>query len=405
MKYNFDNNLNRFDTNCIKWDFLETFFQKTDLNALWVADMDFQIPQEILEQLRKRLEHGVFGYTGLSESYYNSVIKWFNKRYNWNIKSNWIITTPGVVPALSIAIQEFTEKEDEIIIQSPVYFPFKEAIELNNRKVVNNKLVLKNNKYYINWSDLEEKAKTAKMLILCSPHNPVSRVWTEEELTKLGNICKKNDLLIFSDEIHADIIFEGHRHLPTASINSNIQNRTIAAFACSKTFNLAGLHLASIIIPSFSLRKKFKGALQKLHLTLPNIFGMVGTEAAYQYGEDWLEELLIYLWENYKFVDSYLEENIPQLTVIKPEGTFLLWLDCSKLNFNDNDLATFFIQEAKLALTNGIMFGSGGSGFMRLNIGCPKSNLVSALDSLKKAISNIEQSKSGLKNAPSLQKC
>ncbi len=219
MKYNFDNNLNRFDTNCIKWDFLETFFQKTDLNALWVADMDFQIPQEILEPLRKRLEHGVFGYTGLSKSYYNSVINWFNKRYNWNIKSNWIITTPGVVPALSIAIQEFTEKDDEIIIQSPVYFPFKEAIELNNRKVVNNKLVLKNNKYYINWSDLEEKAKTAKMLILCSPHNPVSRVWTEEELTKLGNICEKNDLLIFSDEIHADIIFEDHPHLPTATIN------------------------------------------------------------------------------------------------------------------------------------------------------------------------------------------
>ncbi len=405
MKYNFNKNIDRFGTDCIKWDFLETFFQKKDLNALWVADMDFQTPPEILKPLQERLNHGVFGYTGLTDSFYNSVINWFTERYSWSIKKNWIITTPGVVPALSIVIQEVTEKDDEIIIQSPVYFPFKEAIELNDRKVIDNKLILKDKKYYINWSDLEEKAKTAKMLILCSPHNPVSRVWTEEELTKLGSICEKNDLLIFSDEIHADIIFKGHQHLPTASINLNIQNRTIAAYACSKTFNLAGLHLATIIIPSFSLRKKFKGGLEKLHLTLPNIFGVVGTEAAYQYGEEWLEELLTYLWKNYKFVDEYLKANIPQLSVIKPEGTFLLWLDCSKLNLSDNELATFFIQDAKLALTNGIMFGSGGSGFMRLNIGCPKSNLVSALESLNTAISNIERSKLELKNAPSLHKC
>ncbi len=388
MNYNFDNTVNRTNTSCIKWDFLNAFFGEKELHAMWVADMDFKTPPEILRPIEERAAHGVFGYTAKSDDFYTAVISWFKKRYDWDIKKDWIVTTPGVVPALNLAMREFTEKGDGVIIQSPVYFPFKDSVELNNRKLLDNSLLLRNGRYEIDWSDLEKKAESAKMFLFCSPHNPVSRVWTVQELEQLGDLCNKHDLLVFSDEIHADIIFKPHKHIPTAEINNTLANRTIAAYATSKTFNLAGLQLSVNIIPNDTVRERFKLTLERLHLTMSNIFGIVGTQAAYEHGEQWLDELLIYLWQNYIRVKNYLRDNIPEITVIEPEGTYLLWLDCRKLEMSDEELAAFFVQKAGLALTNGIMFGPGGGGFMRMNIGCPQSSIIKGLESIKKAMAD-----------------
>lgn len=388
MKYDFNKQIDRVNTSCIKWDYLNAFFGKTELHAMWVADMDFKAPPEILIPIVQRAAHGVFGYTAKSDEFYTTLIGWFKRRYNWLIKKEWIVTTPGVVPALNLAMQEFTKNGDAIIIQSPVYFPFKDSVELNHRKLLDNPLVLKNGHYEIDWQDLEKKAESAEMFLFCSPHNPVSRVWTAKELERLGNICEKHDLLVFSDEIHADIIFKPYKHIPTATISKALSNRTIAAFATSKTFNLAGLQLSVNIIPNTNIRNKFKLALERLHLNMSNIFGIVGTQAAYKYGEQWLDELLPYLWQNYLTVKTYLQENIPEISVIEPEGTFLLWLDCRKLALNDEELAAFFVQKASLALTNGIMFGPGGGGFMRMNIGCPRQCVLKGLESIKIAMTD-----------------
>ncbi len=402
MKYDFNKKVNRSNTSCIKWDYLNAFFGKNDLNAMWVADMDFKAPPEILKPIQKRAAHGVFGYTAKPDEFYSAVISWFKRRYDWDIEKDWIVTTPGVVPALNLTMQEFTKAGDGIIIQPPVYFPFKDSVKLNERILLDNTLVLRDGHYEVDWEDMEKKAESAEMFLFCSPHNPVSRVWTAEELERLGNICERHDLLVFSDEIHADIIFKPHKHIPTAKISNNLANRTIAAYATSKTFNLAGLQLSLNIIPNENIRERFKLTLERLHLCMSNIFGIVGTQAAYDYGEQWLDELLPYLRQNCLTVRNFLNENIPEITVIEPEGTFLLWLDCRNLGLDDEKLAAFFVQKAGLALTNGIMFGPGGSGFMRMNIGCPERNLIKGLKSLKKAMADDSPilAGSGPVNAP-----
>jgi cystathionine beta-lyase len=386
MKYDFSKAINRRNTNCLKWDCLNAFFGKEDLNAFWVADMDFKAPEEILTPILNRAEHGVFGYTAKPDAFYAAIINWFKKRYHWAIEKEWIVTTPGVVPALNLSIQEFTETGEGVIIQSPVYFPFKESVELNNRTLIDNELILLRGRYEINWNDLEKKAESAKMLVFCSPHNPVSRVWSKSELEQLGEICRKHDLLVFSDEIHADIVFPPHIHIPVASVSPDLADRTIAAYATSKTFNLAGLQLSVNIIPNSDVRRRFNLTMQKLHMNMSNIFGIVGTQAAYTHGEEWLDELLVYLFQNYTTVKSFLHESIPGISVIEPDGTFLLWLDCRELGLTDKELSALFVQKAGLALSDGILFGPGGSGFMRMNIGCPAQNIIAGLESLKKAL-------------------
>lgn len=386
MKYDFDSPVDREGTDCMKWDYLEAFFGRGDLNALWVADMDFKAPPEILEPVISRAEHGVFGYTAKPEGFYEAVINWFEKRYSWTIEKEWIVATPGVVPALNLAIQTFTEPGDGIIIQPPVYFPFEESIRLNGRRTLNNQLLLAENSYSMDMADLEKKAADASMLILCSPHNPVSRVWEKDELQEMERICRENGLLVFSDEIHADIVFKPAVHLPTATVSGYLKNHTIAAYATSKTFNLAGLQLSVNIIPDEKLREGFENSIARLHMNMSNIFGITATQAAYAKGGNWLDQLLEYLWENYLAADSYMKEHIPEIRVLKPEGTFLLWLDCRDLDLTDDMLASLFVNKAKLALTNGSMFGPGGSGFMRINIACPRRNLLKALDSLEQAV-------------------
>jgi len=386
MKYNFDRKVDRSGTDCVKWDYLESFFRRDNLNALWVADMDFKAPDTILKPLIERVQHGIFGYTAKPEGFYEAVIDWFGKRYGWRIENEWIVTTPGVVPALNLAMQTFTEPGDGVIIQPPVYFPFRESIELNGRKLLNNPLRLSENRYTMDMTHLDEMAKNASMLVLCSPHNPVARVWTPDELREMGDICERHQLLLFSDEIHADIVYSPSNHRPSAMVSDYLMSKSISAYATSKTFNLAGLQLSVNIVPDERIREEFKHSLARLHLNMSNIFGIVGTQAAYANGEEWLDQLIEYLWGNYIAVKEYIDENISGIQVLKPEGTFLLWLDCRKLDLSDRQLASLFVNRAGLALMAGELFGPGSSGFMRLNIACPRINLTEALESLRKAL-------------------
>ena len=390
MKYNFDRIIDRKNTNCFKWDYTKQIFDKEDVIPLWVADMDFAAPDAVVQKLIKRAEHGIFGYSFEPEEYYKVFIEWLEKRHNWKIKKEWIVNTTGIVPAINFAIQCFTEPGDNIIVQTPVYFPFFESIKKNERKVVNSQLRLTGTRYEIDFEDLEEKLKSdVKIMLFCSPHNPVGRVWSQEELQKVGELCLQNNVLLISDEIHADLILNNNKHIPISSLSAEIQDITISMYAPSKTFNVAGLFTSSIIIPNPEIRKEYKKFMEKLGLHLLNNFGIDAFIAAYKDGEEWLEQLLDYLWKNYEFVQKYLKTNIPQIKAIELEGTYLMWLDCRELKLKQKELIELFVNKAGLGLNNGTVFGAGGYGFMRLNIGCSIKLLEKALEQLKEAIESI----------------
>ncbi len=390
MKYNFDRIIDRKNTNCFKWDYTKQMFDKEDVIPLWVADMDFAAPDAVVQKLIKRAEHGIFGYSFEPEEYYKVFIEWLEKRHNWKIKKEWIINATGIVPAINFAIQCFTEPGDNILVQTPVYFPFFESIKKNERKVVNSQLRLTGTRYEIDFEDLEEKLKSdVKIMLFCSPHNPVGRVWSQEELQKVGDLCLQNNVLLISDEIHADLILNNNKHIPISSLSAEIQDITISMYAPSKTFNVAGLFTSSIIIPNPEIRKEYKKFMEKLGLHLLNNFGIDAFIAAYKDGEEWLEQLLDYLWKNYEFVQKYLKTNIPQIKAIELEGTYLMWLDCRELKLKQKELIELFVNKAGLGLNNGTVFGAGGYGFMRLNIGCSIKLLEKALEQLKEAIESI----------------
>lgn len=386
--YSFDSIINRVGTNSVKWDNLKELYDRDDLIPLWVADMDFKAPSEIVEALKDRVEHNVYGYTFPSDKYYNAVISWMKRRHNWTIERDWIVYTPGVVPALSYAIRAFTKPGDKIILQSPVYHPFYSAIEDNGRHVVNNPLTYKDGKYYMDYEDLESKIDSkTKLLILCNPHNPVGRVWTKNELRKLADICIKNDILIISDEIHFDIVYRGNEHTVFGSLSPEISANSIVLTAPSKTFNVAGLQVSNVIIPNRKLRERFAMETEKDHISSPNIFGGEALIAAYDKCEYWLEELLDYLEGNRDFFINFIEERIPKLKIVNPEGTYLMWVDCSELNMNPEELSDFFVNKCRVALNSGEMFGEEGKAFQRFNIGCPRSILKEALERIERAIS------------------
>ena len=390
MIHDFDSPVNRRDTSCLKWDYLDAFFGRDDLISMWIADMDFRLPDSILSAVVSRAGHGVFGYTARPKAFYDSVEKWFSNRYGLKIDQEWIVTTPGVVPAFSFALQEFSAPGDGVIIQPPVYHPFEETIGLNQRRLVVNPLVLSGGRYLLDLEDLEAKAPQARLLVLCSPHNPVARVWSEKELRSVMEIAERHDLIVFSDEIHADIVFKPHKHYPTLLLGEGAARRTIAAYATSKSFNLAGLQLSVIVIPDPVLRKRYTEFIGKLHLAGSNIFGIVGTQTAYEQGGEWLDQLLDYLWGNYIFVRDFLKQNLPGISVLKPEGTFLLWLDCRGTHMCDEALKDFFIHKARVCLNNGAMFGTGGEGFMRMNIATPRANIAKALECIREALNSPE---------------
>lgn len=387
MNYNFDEVIDRSNSDCSKIENLKPLFGREDIIPLWVADMDFKSPPAITRALMKRVEHGVFGYTVQSEDYFNSIINWLNKRYNWIVSKEDINYLPGVVKGFSIAIEVFTEVGDNIIIQPPVYHPFRLMTKALNRKVVNNPLILENGQYRMDFDGLRKivSEKSCKMLILCNPHNPGGRVWSEEELKELSEICFENEILVVSDEIHSDLALPGFIHTPFAKVSAEAENNSITLMAPSKTFNIAGIVSSYAVISNKEIRDKYHSFVKKRGLDEGNLFAYTATVSAYNECDVWLDEMLNYVQSNVDFVDSYLKNNIPEIKAILPEASFLIWLDCRSLNLSQNELVKLFVDKAGLALNDGSIFGPGGEGFMRLNVGSPKSILEKALSNLKNA--------------------
>lgn len=388
--YDFDKVIDRKGSNSVKWDKLEEVYGKDDILPMWVADMDFEVAPPIQEALKKRVDHGAFGYTYAGDEYYDSVIGWMKKRYNWDIDKEWISFTPGVVPALRYALEAYTKPGDKVIIQSPVYHPFYNVIENNGRHIIDNTLLYKDGKYVMDYQALEESIDSnTKLLFLCNPHNPIGRVWTEEELEKIGEICVKNDIIIVSDEIHGDIIYKGHEQTVMAEVSSEIRENCVVCTAPSKTFSIAGLQMSNIIIPNEKLREKYNREYEKSHISGPNILGIEALMAAYNDSEEWLDELLVYLEENIDYAIDFIEKRIPKIKIDKPEGMYLIWLDCKGLGMNSEELQEFFVNECRVALNNGAMFGDTGKGFQRLNIGCPRSLLQEGLERIEKGVNSL----------------
>jgi cystathionine beta-lyase len=383
MKYNFDKFIDRTRTSCVKYDLRQTIFGKSDVIPMWVADMDFQTPDFIRDAIIQRAGHPVYGYTFRDTDYYQTITEWMQSHHDWLIRKEDIIFCPGVVPALNIAVMAFTKPGDKIIIQPPVYRPFYGAVRDHNRELVYNQLIRKENKYLIDYELLEEQAKDGVMLILCNPHNPVGRCWDQSELKKVAEICLKHHVLVLSDEIHADLVMPGYRHQVFANLSQEAAEITITAHAPSKTFNLAGLATSSVIISNPELRSVFSQFIEKMHLTLGNLFGSVASTAAYSQGEHWRLQLIDYLHSNIDLTEEFIKENIPGLKMIRPEATYLIWLDFRRFMLDDESMKNKLIYEAGLGFNPGTEFGPGGEGFMRMNIACPRSILIDALGRLR----------------------
>ncbi|MDE5418703.1 pyridoxal phosphate-dependent aminotransferase [Labilibaculum sp. DW002] len=390
MRYNFDEIIERKNTDCVKYDKLESYFGAKDLLPLWVADMDFKVPPCISEAIIERANHEIYGYTFRGDSCIKSIQNWLKTRHDWAIPKDWISSSPGVVTGLSILLMSLTNEGDQIAIQSPVYHPFAQVINDTKRKLVVNPLRLTDEGYQMDFEQLEELAKNGlTALVLSNPHNPVGRVFTKEELVQLGNLANTYDFLIISDEIHQDLIYEGYKHIPLASLSDELAQRTITCIAPSKTFNVAGLASSVIIIPNAKLKQKFETLLSSLHLNSGNLFGHTAMQAGYEDGAEWLDQLMDYLKGNVDFLRSYLKENIPTIKLIEPEATYLLWLDCRSLNIDTEKLNKLLIQKAGLALNKGTTFGNDGEGFLRINIGCPRSVLEKALEKIKLIVDEL----------------
>lgn len=391
MQYDFNKSIDRKNTNSIKYDFAIELGKPADVLPLWVADMDFTTVPEVTEALVKASKHGIFGYTDVKEEYFNTIKKWFSSHYHWNIERKWLIKTPGVVFAIAMAIRTFTKEGDTVLIQRPVYYPFSDSITSNNRVLINSPLVYENNSYRMDYDDFEKEIinHNVKLFILCNPHNPVGKVWTKEELMKLGDICVKHDVLVVSDEIHADFIYPDHVHTVFASIKPEYLERTITCTAPSKTFNLAGLQVSNILVGNPTLKAALKEEIRKTGYSQLNTMGLIACQAAYEYGEEWLSGLKQYLLENLKYAKDYLKQNLPQLKLVEPEGTYLLWVDFNALHLSEEALEDLILHKAHLWLDGGTMFGPEGSGFQRMNIACQRDTLVRALEQLKMAIHNL----------------
>ena len=388
MPVDFDTVPNRRGTNCFKYDFAREMGMPEDVLPLWVADMDFPTAPAVLERLHALAEHGIFGYTGVKDAYFSAVHNWYAQRFSWETQRSWLVTTPGVVFAIAIAIRAFTQKGDAILIQQPVYYPFANKVTENDRQLVVNPLVLKNGRYEMDFADMERKIVDyhVKMLLLCSPHNPVGRVWTKEELLRVGEICQKHGVLVVSDEIHADFTYAGHTHRVFASVKSEFADFTITCTAPSKTFNLAGLQNSNIFIPNRQLRHAYKKELSACGCGGTNCMGMAACQAAYEAGADWLEQLKQYLAGNLAYIRQFLREKLPDIALIEPEGTYLVWLDLRKLGLTEQQQRQLIVRDAKLWLDTGILFGQGGEGFERINIACPRTTIEQAMQRLEHAV-------------------
>lgn len=388
MHYNFDAITPRKNTNSLKYDYASRRGLPDDLLPLWVADMDFASPPAVIDALIEKSKHGIYGYSDNDEAYEKILIQWFSSQYGWKIQPQWLIKTPGVVFAINMAIHAYTQENDSILIQEPVYYPFRDSIKNNQRNVVVNQLIYtKDHTYAIDFDDFEQKIidQNVKLFILSNPHNPVGRVFTQEELTRLGHICLKHKVFVISDEIHQDFIYPGHHHTVFAGIDHAFAQISITCTSPSKTFNLAGLQLSNIFIPNPDLRKAFKKALQRSGYSQPNIMGLISCQAAYLHGHDWLQQLRTYLLDNLAFTRAYLKKHLPGVHLVEPEGTYLVWIDFSALGLSDKLIKEKMLYEAKVWLDDGLMFGQGGQGFQRINIACPRKILEQALERIASA--------------------
>lgn len=390
MNFNFDKIIDRTNNFSAKWSEMNKNFGTNNLLPMWVADMDFLTAPCVMEALKDRLEQGIFGYTTRPSSYNESIVNWLDNRFSWKINQEWLMFSPAVITSISLLIQNLTQKNDKIMIQEPVYSPFHSIVESNERNLVISPLVkLDDGSYVMDYEDIEAKIKDVKVFILCNPHNPVGRVWTREELTRLGEICLKHNVLVISDEIHSDIILKNHKHTPFASISKEFSENTITCMAPTKTFNLAGLQSSFLVISNPYYYEVMDKAFSILDIKRNNAFSLVATEAAYNYGEDWLYELIKYIEDNVDFAIDYIKNHMPQLKVKKPEGTYLLWVDFSNLNVDKKDLKNALINKGRIALSDGSSFGIGGDGYYRINLACPRSMVLEGLKRIEFAINSL----------------
>jgi len=380
--------INRSNTASVKWEMTNLVYGKEDLLPMWVADMDFTPPLKVTEAIKNRVEHGIFGYTYTPPSTGQAIKDWLGRRHNWEIETSWIQYSPGVVPSISTVILALTEPGDKVMLQSPVYTPFFTMVEKNDRIVVNAPLTLDEHRFEIDFQIFEQSLQQGvKLFLLCNPHNPGGRVWTKAELLRIGELCLKYNCLILSDEIHSDLIFKPAKHIPIASLSKDLEQNVITCVAPSKTFNLAGLQASAIITANERIRVAISKVQHQHGAFSLNVFGTVAMEAAYQHGEDWLESLLSYLKENVAIAKRYIGEKLPKLSVMEPEGTYLLWIDCRELGLSDKEIQHRLLTIGKLALEPGAKYGPGGEGFVRMNLACPQEILLEGLKRLRDSLS------------------
>lgn len=383
MVYNFDEKINREGTESVKYDLRNNVFGKADVIPMWVADMDFRTPDFIREAVIERAKYDVYGYTFREDAYFEAIAAWIRRRHQWDVRKEWMTYTPGVVAAFNMAVLGLTKEGDEVIIQPPVYPPFFHAVESHGRKLVTNPLIDTDDGFIMDYELLEKQAKTAKMLILSNPHNPVGRCWTRDELKRLGYICMRNNVLVFSDEIHCDLVLPGHKHVPFASVCEEFAQHSLTAHAASKTFNLAGMATSTIIVPNEELRKTYVNFVESTEIHLGNIFGKIATKTAMEKGEEWLQQLLVYIQGNIDYVVDYINKELPKIRVHKAEATYMLWLDFSAYNLDNKELNHKMIFEAGLGLNNGKEFGKQGEKCLRINLACPRSVVAEAMKRIK----------------------
>lgn len=387
MNYDFDTIINRRNTNSTKWD----TSKEKDIIPMWIADMDFKTADQVIKTLEKRVHHGIFGYATIPDSYYEAEVSWWDKRHNFKIKKEWIEASTGVIPSLSAVVQAFTEPGDKVLIQSPVYNYFNSSITNNKCNIVLNELKYNGEYYEIDFDDFEKKAsdEKVKVFILCNPHNPVGRVWNQYELERLGEICLKHKVIVLVDEIHRDLVYKENKHIPFASISESFLMNSITCTAPSKTFNIAGLKTSNIIVANEEYRKKVNRSLNINEAIEPNVFGIEALIAAYNEGEEWLDQLLDYLQGNREYLISFMNKRIPKLNAIKPEATYLIWIDCRSLGINSKELSKRILEEGNLRISDGHTYGEAGDGFIRINIACSRTVLVEALERLEKVLERL----------------
>lgn len=389
MKYNFDEIIPRKNSDCLKYDKLQEMFGTDDALSMWIADMDFRTPPFVIEALRRRLDHEVLGYTFCSPKWKPSIQNWVSRHYGWEVKEEEIGFVGGIVPAISFAVQCFTAPGDKILIQPPVYHPYHHVVKDLGRTLVYNPLRLVNGQYEIDFEDFESKIVGCKLFLLCNPHNPGGRVWNADELVRVADICAKNGVIVISDEIHCDMALTGYKHTVFATVSEAAAQNSVTLMAASKTFNIAGLKSSYHIIQNEALRKQYSEYLTRSELDTAHLFATTAVAVAYNEGDEWLAQMLQYVEENIAFLDKYLKENMPKISFIRPQASYLVFLDARELGMPQERLVEFFLKEAKVAMNDGTMFGQEGAGFMRMNLGCPRATLQQALEQIKAAYDRL----------------